>query len=158
MTVNARIDCLVQILQQRGSDIAGIQQAPWVVKLEEKLPKRYPASFLSLINRYQFSSFEIGGIRFFANTGQHTEDEMTQAIFQDSIIFSTLTAKGYMQFARPADGSYDPICFDTNQSVRNGEYPIVRIDHEQILCHSRIRKPQPLFPSFLPFVIDVAKV
>jgi hypothetical protein len=121
------------------------------------LPKRYPISFLSLVTRYRFSAFEINRIRFFANTGQNNEDEMAQAIFQDSIIFSTLTGNGYIQFARPADGSYDPICFATNKPAKNREYPIVRIDHEQILCYNRIGKAQPLFQSFLQFANEVAR-
>lgn len=118
----------------------------------------FPAFFLLFSKSLLVSSFEISGIRFFANTGQNAEDEMAQAIFQDSSIFSTLTGNGYMQFARPTDGSYDPICFATIKPVKNREYPIVRIDHEQILCYNRIGKVQLLFQSFLQFVHNVAKV
>ena len=158
MTVNESIDHFVSIIRQHYSDIEQIQHAHWIANLEEKLSKRYPRSFISFVTRYRFPSFEIGGIRFFANTGLNTEDELAPEIFRDSIIFSTLTTNGYIQFARPAKGSYDPICFATNKPAKNREYPIVRIDHEQILCYDRIGKPQPLFQSFLHFVHDVAKV
>jgi len=39
---------------------------------------------------------------------------------------------GYLQFARPASGGYDPICFAMRRPSGNREFPIVRLDHEEI--------------------------
>ena len=44
-----------------------------------------------------------------------------------------------LPFARPADWSYDPVCFDCRHLSPSIEPAVVRIDHEQILCHGRIR-------------------
>ena len=155
MNLRESIDRFVEIALQSGATIAPIKQAPWIIELEAKLPARFPASFLSLVTRYQFAPFEIGGIEFFANRGLDDREEMAVAIFRDPFISSKTMANGFVQFARPADGWYDPICFDTNVRAQNREYPIVRIDHEQILSFDRIGKPQTIAPSFFQFVVDV---
>src|SRR5262245_27055608 len=126
MNLNEMTDCFVNIALNSGAHISPIENAFWVDELEKKLGKRYPASFHSLLTRYQFTPFEINGMVFFANTGLNDIDEMSVAIFHDPIIAQTTQAQGFIQFARPADGSYDPICFDTGARAYNREYPIVK--------------------------------
>jgi hypothetical protein len=157
MSLNEVIDRFVEIAVQSGADIEPIDHALWIDELEKKLPSRLPASLRSLVTRYQFAPFEIGGIRFFANAGSEDDDEMRVAIFRDPFISAATTANGFIQFARPADGNYDPICFDTSQHAQNREYPIVRLDHEAILIYRRIRKLQTIASSFYRFVVDVIK-
>jgi len=82
---------------------------------------------------------------------------MAVAIFRDPIIARTTQAQGFIQFARPADGCYDPICLDTNTRAPNREYPIVQIDHEQILSFGRIGSPSVKVASFYQFVLGVIK-
>ncbi len=157
MSVNEIVDSFVKIAVDLGADIAPIENAFWIDELETKLGKRYPPSFHSLLTRYQFAPFEIGGIEFFANTGSDDIDEMSVAIFRDPIISQTTQAQGFVQFARPADGSYDPICFDTSAQAHNREYPIVQIDHEQILSFDRVGTPGVKAASFYQFVLGVIK-
>ena len=157
MNLNEMIDSFVNIALDLGADITPVENAFWIDELEKKLGKRYPASFHSLLTRYQFIPFEIGGIQFFGNTGLNDIDEMAVAIFRDPIIAQTTQAHGYIQFACPADGSYDPICFDTSARAHNREYPIVHIDHEQILSFGRIGSPGVKVASFYKFVLGVIK-
>lgn len=61
---------------------------------------------------------------------------------------------GLIQFARPLDWNYDPVCFDAGFRAKNREFPIVRIDHEEILCNNRIRVKERLSDSFLALVLE----
>jgi len=149
------IDRFVEMALQSGAQITAIKTAPWIEALEQKLAIRFPVSFHSLVSRYEFEPFEISDISFFGNTGTGSADEMTVAIFRDPIIAQITQTHGYIQFARLAGGSYNPICFDTNQKKQNHEYPIVQIDHEQMLIHDRIEKPALKAASFHHFVANV---
>jgi hypothetical protein len=159
MNLNELIDRFVKIAFDSGVMISSIESAPWIDELEQRLQKRFPASFRSLVTRYKFPRFEIGGIAFFANTGMKDDDDMAIAIYRDPVIAQLTQAKGFIQFARPADGFgwYDPICFDTNKRAQNREYPIVQIDHEQILSFNCIGRPEKKADSFYKFVVDVIK-
>jgi hypothetical protein len=155
MNLNDLIDRFVNTAIESGAVFAPIEYAPWVDDLEKKLSKRFPASFRSLLTRYQFAPFRIGSIEFFANTGLNDEDEMAVAIFRDKFIAQTTQAHGFIQFARCSIDSYDPICFDTRKRAHNDEYPIVSINHEQILSFDRIGKPTTKAASFYQFVLGV---
>jgi hypothetical protein len=101
--------------------------------------------------RYAFPSFAGGALSFFANTGVDSHDELSVAMFSDRIIADATLKAGYIQFARPESGSYDPVCFDARRTVSNREFPIVRLDHEEILCRDRIFVTERLAGSFYQF-------
>ena len=42
--------------------------------------------------------------------------------------------RGYVQFGKGPDTDYDPVCFDISSRKKNGDYKILKIDHEEILC------------------------
>ena len=63
-------------------------------------------------------------------------------------MIEVLWQHGYLPFARPADWSYDPVCFDCRHLSPCTEPAVVRIDHEEILCHDRIRINSELSPAF----------
>jgi hypothetical protein len=71
--------------------------------------------------------------------------------------YSTNQLRGFIQFARPGDGSYDPICFDARRSANNREYPIVRLNHENILCRNEIGSPKNIAASFYRLVFDFVR-
>lgn len=114
MSLHEEIDRFIKIAIASGVQITKVETAPSVSELEEKLTKRFPASFHSLVSRYAFAPFEIGKLAFFGNTGLQHDDEMAVAIFNDVRLAEVTQTHGYVQFARLAGGSYDPICFDTN--------------------------------------------
>lgn len=155
MTLNEVMDCFVEAAVRRGASIGPIEQAPWIDELEGRLGFRLPTPYRALVTRYQFAPFEIGGLDFFANTGVNDLDELAVAVFRDRFISTVTLAHGFLQVARPADGNYDPICFDLNHRSQNRDCPIVRLDHEAILISDRIRKIRTIAPSFFQFVIGV---
>lgn len=122
----------------------------WIDGIIARLPRKLPPSFLSFISRYAFPSFEAGPITFFANTGYNIDWEMYHKMFDDEFLCKPLFKNGYIHFACPWEGNYDPICFDA-KTGRDNEYPIVQLDHEEILRHSKIMVVKEIAPSFLHF-------
>lgn len=151
MNVHGIIDEFVARIDQSGNIFRRIESAPWVEALEAKLPKRFPVSFRSLITRYAFPPFDAGGLFFFANTDGDSPEELSVAMFNDRTIADATLRAGYIQFARRESGSYDPICFDVKRAVSNREFPIVRLDHEEILCRDRIHVSERVADSFYRF-------
>lgn len=151
MNVHEVIDEFVARLDLRGNIFRPVESAPWVEALEGKLPRRFPVSFRSLLTRYAFSTFEAGGLSFFANTGGDSREELGAAMFDDRIIADATLGAGYVQFARPEGGGYDPICFDARRAAGNREFPMVRLDHEETLCRGRIRVAERVADSFYRF-------
>jgi hypothetical protein len=158
MNIAELIDRFVALIDPGPGGFRRIESAPWIDTLESSLPRRFPASFRSLVTRYSFPSFEAGGLSFFANQdGNGPCDGLSRAIFKDRIIADATLKAGYIQFARPKGGSYDPVCFDARHSVRNREFPIVQLDHEDILCRELIRTVASVSDSFYRFVSDFVK-
>ena len=132
--------------------IRRVSQTPWIDALEAKLPVRLPPSFYSLVKRYCFPLFELGPLTMLSNTGEDIRNELARTIFEDEHLSPLLLTHGYVQFARPNTGDYDPICFDSKRRTKNGEMPIVRIDHEEVLCNSKIAVTAEIAKSFLELV------
>ncbi len=127
----------------------------WIHPLQEKLPKLFPPSYYSLVSRYAFPAFEIGPILLFGNTGHDTYWELSKRIFLDGFMSYFLLENGYIQIGNPYFYNYDPICFDTNTQIEKSlEYPIVKIDHEEILSKSKLVVVEEISISFLKFVED----
>jgi hypothetical protein len=156
MNVHELIDQFVAHLGSPERNFQRIDNAPWIVDLEAKLPKLLPASFRSLLARYSFSAFDAGALSFFANLGDGSDQDLGVAIFKDGIIADSTLKSGYIQFARPVSGSYDPVCFDANHSPKNREFPIVRLDHEEILSRDRILVSENIADSFIRYATDIA--
>jgi len=155
MDIEEIIDEFVTHADPSGHVFRRVESAPWVEALEAKLPKRFPVSFRCLVTRYAFASFDAGGLSFFANSGGDSPEEMAVAVFKDRIMANVTLQAGYIQFAQPESGSYDPICFDARRAVSNREFPIVRLDHEEILCRGRIRMSERVADSFYRFAVGL---
>ena len=155
MNVHEIIDEFVARIDPSDKIFRRVENAPWIEALEAKLPKRFPVSFRSLVTRYAFSSFDAGGLSFFANTGGDSREELSAAMFNDRIIADATLKAGYIQFARPSSGSYDPVCFDASRGVSNREFSVVRLDHEEILCRDRIHVSEKVADSFYRFVAGI---
>jgi hypothetical protein len=125
--------------------------------VEGRLPFRLPRTFRSLISRYLFPSFEIDPIKFFSVGAPEESTEFQFAVFGDRYMSPFLFKNGFLQFARPAGGSYDPVCFDFRASARKSEPAVVCIDHEEILCNERIRVTESLSPSFHLLIEEFAR-
>jgi hypothetical protein len=116
--------------------------APWLPEFEASLPFRLPRSFRSLIAGYLFPAFEAAPLYLYSvgvSVPESTGEELRLAIFADKFMSHFLLARGLLPFAKPEDWSYDPVCFDFRNSNRKSEPPVVRVDHEEILCNERLR-------------------
>lgn len=126
--------------------------APWLEQVEQDTGLKYPPSFTALVQSYAFPSFEIDDIEFMANSGNNDENDIQNAIHRDQILFRALFKHNFLQFGRPSDGSYDPICFNANIKAHNREYEIVRLDHEALLMYERQVIKYVIAHSFVEFM------
>ena len=122
--------------------------------LEGKLPKRLPQSFASFLSRHSFPSFDVAGISLFGweSASNSYIDEASAA---KGSLSDLLIPAGYVQIGQPDTGSFDAICFDLNGRRQNREYPLVQVDHEEILCNWRVRVSSELWPSFIGLVESI---
>jgi hypothetical protein len=120
---------------------------------ERKLPKRLPQSFASILSRYSFPAFDVLGITLFAWDSDLNPYIQEASAAKDSLSEFLIPA-GFVQIGRTDTGGFDAICFDWNKPVQNREYRIVQVDHEDILCNSKVRVVSELWPSFIKLVED----
>jgi hypothetical protein len=130
----------------------------WFEAFEQELHLQFPPSFRSLMSRYAFPAFQCGPVFLYANTGDEllSEQDFTwefkERTFRDKGLIGALFPAGYLQVGNPHDTDYDPICFDTKNRRDDGECPLVGIDHEGILCWSKIRVVKEIASSFLELI------
>ena len=124
---------------------------PWIADFAGRLPQRLPKAYRSLIDRYRFCHFEVGPVMFFANTGQPLFHELSLKVFADKGMFPTLHKNEFLEFGKPNETNYDPICF-AMQRRNKDDAPIVQLDHEEILIRERIRIVKEVAPSFKAFL------
>jgi hypothetical protein len=145
------IDSFAAMVKNHGVPILEEDNASRFHSFEEKLSKRLPQSFGSLLSRYSFPNFDVLGISFFgweSDSNQYIEE----ALAPKGSLSELLIPAGYVQIGRPDTGDFDAICFDLNQQAQNREYRIVQVDHEDILCDWKVCVSADLWPSFIKFV------
>jgi hypothetical protein len=145
------IESFAAMLGRHGVPIREENNALRLSGLEERLPKRLPQSFESLLSRYSFPTFDVVGITFFAwesDSSLYT----TEAARPAGSLSELLIPAGYVQVGRPDTGDFDAVCFDLNQRSQNREYRIVQVDHEDILCNWKVRVTSERWPSFIKLV------
>ena len=133
---------VVEQMRQLGTVIEYFTDASWVPELERRFKRRLPPLYRSVILRFCFSRREVGEVEIFGNLGvTDRDDDITVAPFSDPLLSTWLIDRGYIQFARPATGSYDPVCFDYSVKIRGSEPPIVSLNHEDVLLERvKVRK------------------
>lgn len=152
MKINNIVDSFVKSINENGYSIEAYSGIEWVDKITNRLPTKFPPSFMSLISRYIFDDFEAEKIWFYSNRGDASEEELGQAIFRDEIISRVTINNGFIHFARSSDGSYDPICFDIRNRGKNGEFQIVKLDHEELLQFEKIKVKESICSSLLEYM------
>lgn len=63
-----------------------------------------------------------------------------------------MATRGLVQFANPFQYNYDAVCFATSVGPRSKEFPIVRVDHEDILLGRSGRKVTMVAEFFLDLI------
>ena len=121
-------------------------QSALAASLEERAGLRLPASYREFISSYEFEPFEIGGVELYGNASLGEFDDLSVAPFKDKALHTPLLAAGFFAIGRPDCGSYDPICL--NIGANPADPAVVRIDHEQMLCHGKVKILKEIAPSF----------
>jgi len=113
-----------------------------------KLPGRFPRLYEELVLSYRWAEVDLKTFTLLANPPSEGLGLLLEQIHRDKHLTKVLEANGYMRFAKGPDIDYDPVCFDLRRCRQGGDCPIVKLDHEEILCNSRIREVAELAPSF----------
>lgn len=117
-----------------------------------KLPARFPPLYEELVLSYRWATVDLGSFRLLANPRGSDLSHLVEVITADDGLQESLVPAGYMQFGQGPDVDYDPVCFDIKSRSKNGDYRIVKIDHEEILCNYRVKVVSELAPSFYALV------
>ncbi len=146
-----QIDLFAEKLKALGVPIRRENNASRLHELEARLPKRLPQSYASLLSRYSFLRFDTCGISFFG-WELACKELFELASSAKGSLSDVLLPSGYVQIGRPDTGGFDAVCFDLNAPKQNREHRIVQVDHEEILCNSRVKVLRELWPSFRKLV------
>lgn len=119
-----------------------------------KLPARFPPLFESLILSYRWAEIDLQSCRLVANPPGSNLNGLLEQMSKDPHLWSPLIRGGYIRFGMGTDADYDPVCFDLSSRAGNGDYRIVKIDHEEILCNDRVRVTNEVASSFEQLMID----
>ena len=120
--------------------------------LYECLPFRLPRLYELLISGYRWAEVEIGACALLANPPGPGLTGLAEQMFRDTGLTDTLLPNGFLPFGRGAGGNYDPVCFASGRSAGRNDSPVVRLDHEDVLCRGRIKVVSELAPSFRALV------
>lgn len=142
------IESFVAMVKAHGVPIREDDNHSRLNAFEEKLPKRLPQSFASLLSHYSFPAFDVMGITLY-RWDSDRNPYIEEAEAAKGSLSELLLPSGYVQIGRPEGGDFDAICFDFTQPAQNREFRIVQIDHEYILCDRKIRVSGELWPSFI---------
>ncbi len=122
--------------------------------LYQKLPARFPPLYEELVLSYRWARVDLGLVTLLANPIAPDLSGLGTEIFSDPGLVETLVPNGLLQFGRAGVVDYDPICFDIRARGKGGEAPVVRVDHEQVLCHRRLRT-RPVASTFRVLVDEI---
>jgi hypothetical protein len=117
----------------------------------ERAPGPLPPLYEQLILSCHWGQVDLDEFRLLPNFPPPL-DGLVNVLRADSVMFRVLSSRGLVQFGMGPDVDYDPVCFDLNQRSADGDCAIVKADHEDILCHERLRVVGVLAPSFRELV------
>ena len=143
------------IIRWRPAEIPTAQDC--LDTIYERLSGRFPALYERLVLTYRWLEVHLGTVMLLANPPGPTLDGLAAEILRDPILLDTLLPAGFVPFGRVSGGYYDPMCFDLN-SMRDGDCPIILIEHEAILCQSRIGKSWQRYSSFRELMRDTIEL
>jgi hypothetical protein len=129
------------------------------------LPGSLPPLYLRLVCRFHFGEAEFSEsglpslrrVRLLPNFPPAL-DGLMAAMQRDPMMWCVLTSHGYVEFGKGAEPSYDAICFDLNRRLPDGDCPVVRLDHEEILVRERIQVRWDVADSFRGLVESIVAV
>ena len=119
----------------------------------EKLPHRFPPLCEQLVLSYRWMEVDLDEfLTLLANPPGPTLAPLFAKITADRIFVEVLFPLGLVPFAKASGGCYDPVCFDTKRRGDDGDCPVVRIEHEAVLCDGRVGDQWEVAKSFRSLV------
>jgi hypothetical protein len=106
-----------------------------------------PGLYETLILSYQWAEVDLGRLRLLENLPPALQ-RLTKAITADAFLFRVLAQGGFVPFGKGPDVDYDPVCFDLSRRDEDGDCPVVKFDHEEILIRERLVVVKEMAPSF----------
>jgi hypothetical protein len=119
------------------------------------VPIRFPALFERLILSYRWNGADVARFRLLANPPGSDLSGLLNNITGDKALYDICSRNGYVPFGKGPGVNYDPVCFDIKKNIQSRQYPIVRLDHEEILCNSKIKVVEELAPDFDELVLSI---
>jgi hypothetical protein len=119
--------------------------------LYRTVPGPFPSLYEELVLSFRWYDVDVGPLRLMTSLGPGLRG-LLESITKDRKLFVTLTPAGFVQFGKGPDVDYDPVCFDLSRRRSDGDCPIVKFDHEEILQHGRLVQVSELAPSFRDLV------
>lgn len=127
---------------------------PQLDMLYVRLLAPFPPLFEKLVLRYRWAEVDLKSYTLLANPPGADLSGLLHEISKDASLWDALLPAGYVQFGKGPDIDYDPVCFDIKSRNNKGDYRIVKIDHEEILCNYRVKVVAELAPSFEQLVLQ----
>ena len=122
-----------------------------------RFPNRFPKLYERLILSYRWFDVDLRLLKLLGNPPGATLEPLMNRLLADPVLVKVLLPKGYIPFATACD-SYDPICFDSTRPTKHGDYPVVRFEHESILCNEQIGGSKEMMPTFRDAVFDILDI
>ena len=120
-------------------------------QLYQSVPGSFPDLYEQLALSYRWYDVDIGQLRLVTSLGPGLIG-LQYSITKDRGLFDVLTPAGYVQFGKGPDVDYDPVCFDFFRRRPDGDCPIVKFDHEEILQNKCLVEVGQIAPSFRELV------
>jgi hypothetical protein len=117
-------------------------------RLYASLPARFPPLFEQLVLTYRWREVDLRLYRLCGNPVGSDFSGLLRNMHYDRFIFPFLLRNGFIPFGKDPDIDYDPVCFNLRVRMKNREFEIIKLDHEEILCNERICVVAKLAPSF----------
>ncbi len=117
------------------------------------LPANFPPLFECLLTSFRWAEVDLGLYTLSANPPGPGLSGFQSEISRDKPLWSCLLQNRYTRFGKAPGGNYDPVCFDMRAPQESRDFPVVQIDHEQVLCYERVKVVSKLAPSFEELVL-----
>ena len=148
----------------------GTDDSPWAVQrwrpgeirtdpaalreVYDNLPGPFPPLFEHLVLNYRWLEIDLDGfVTLLANPPGPALGPLLSGIRSDATLVEVVLPVGLVPFGKASGGSYDPVCFDTRRRRPDGDCPVVRVEHEAVLCDRRIGQSWELADSFRSLVV-----
>jgi hypothetical protein len=139
--------CSTQFIRATTADAA-------LEPIYARIPARFPPLYERLVLSYRWDELDFETYRLLENPPRVGLEGLFGAMTRDRGLTEVTLPAGYIQFAKAAGGNYDPVCFDLSSRKKGRDFAVVRLDHEAILCDSKIKVVEKLAANFEQLMRD----